>query len=359
MLSDHPCPLEHVDCCRGVTEYHPPTAPGNGIELQPGDTLDDRFHLTEVISRSGMAMIFKAQDLQNHNANVAVKVPYLQYESDAGFFTRFQREEEIGLKLEHPLILKFVPVTSAKSRPYIVTEYIRGCTLAHLLNAMRPLPEQDALKIASLLCEALQYLHNQGVIHRDLKPHNVMIGCDGTIRLLDLGLATSHELRRVTFAGWTPAMGTPDYMAPEQVAGKRGDARTDIYCLGAMLYEMLTGHTAFEADNSLAVMSARVLGDPEPLRRLNPNLSPQAEEIVLHALERSPADRYSSAAAMKAELDHLDRVRLTGRCERVLKPPRWKQKLHQYRALIWAFAVPVVAPVAVLLWLWLHPHAGR
>ena len=169
-----------------------------------------------------------------------------------------------------------------------MTEYLRGCTLAHLLKAMRPLPEKDALKIASLLCEALQYLHDQGVTHRDLKPQNVMVGCDGSIRLLDFGLAKSNELRRVTFAGLTPTMGTPDYMAPEQVQGKRGDARTDIYSLGAMLYEMLTGETPFDGDNSLAAMNARVLGDPEPLRTLNPTISPQAEEIVLHAMERDP-----------------------------------------------------------------------
>jgi serine/threonine-protein kinase len=171
-----PCPLEQASCCRGVAEYHPHTEADRIGELHPGEIMDNRFLITEVISRSGMAMIFKAQDLLNDNADVALKVPHLEYESDPGFFTRFRREEQIGLKLDHPYILKFLPLPGPKSRPYIVTEYLRGCTVAHLLKAMRPLPEKDALKIAGLLCEALQYLHDQGITHRDLKPENVMGG---------------------------------------------------------------------------------------------------------------------------------------------------------------------------------------
>ncbi len=303
-----------------------------------------------------MAMIFKAQDLFNHNANVALKVPHLEFESDAGFFARFHREEEIGLKLDHPYVLKFIPVAGPKSRPYLVTEHLRGCTLAHLLKAMRPLPEKDALKIASLLCETLQYLHDNGVIHRDLKPHNVMVGCDGSIRLLDFGLAKSNEFRRVTFAGCTPAMGTPDYMAPEQVQGKRGDVRTDIYSLGAMLYEMLTGATPFDGDNSLVAMNARVIGDPEPLRKINPALSRQAEEIVLHAMERNPAGRYPSAAAMQAELDNLGQVEVTGRCDNVKEVAPWRRMLRQYGTVILALTVPVVVPSVVALWLLLRHH---
>jgi len=352
-----PAPLQGVSCCRAVADYHPPTQAATGAgDLHPGDILDNRFLITELISRSGMAMIFKAQDLLNHNANVALKVPYLEIESDAGFFTRFCREEEIGLRLDHPYVLKFIHVEGPKSRPYIVTEYLNGCTLAHLLEATKPLPEKDALKIAGLLCEAVQYLHDEGVIHRDLKPQNVMIGCNGSIRLLDLGLAKCNESRRVTFAGWTPAMGTPDYMAPEQVQGKRGDERTDVYSLGAMLYEMLTGVTPFDGDNSLVTMNARVLGDPEPPRALNPNISPEAEEIVLHAMERDPHNRYPSAISMQAELTNLELVRVTGRCNRLHAAAPWAQKFRQHAGIVLALAVPVVASVAICLWLLLRRH---
>ena len=350
MLTNQICPLADLSCCGDVAEHRRPVKPRHVGELHPEEILDGRFLVTEVISRSGMAMIFKAQDLCNGNADVALKVPHLECESDPGFFARFEREEKIGLELDHPFLLKFIRGNTRKSRPYIVTEYVRGCTLAHLLDVQCPLPEHDALKIASLLCEALDYLHERGIVHRDLKPANVMIGCDRSIRLMDFGIATSTETRRLTFAGCTPAMGTPDYMAPEQVKGKRGDARTDIYALGAMLYEMLTGQTPFDGDNSLAAMNARVLGDPEPLRQINPQVSPQAEEIVLHAMERNPRQRLPSARAMQAELDNPGLVRLTGRCDRVETVAPWRAKFRQHRAAIAALVVPVILPVAIAIW---------
>ncbi len=346
-----------VDFFRRVVDYHPPCSASGVGALQPGEVLDDRFVVTELISRSGMSLIYRAQDLNNGNADVALKVPHMEFESDPGFATRFSREEEIGLRLSHPYILRFIPITTPKSRPYIVTEYLRGCTLAHLLAAMSPIPEADALKIGSLLCQALEYLHGEGVVHRDLKPHNVMVGCDGTIRLLDFGLATSTDLRRVTFRGLTPAMGTPDYMAPEQVKGKRGDSRTDIYSLGAMMYEMLTGRPPFEGDNALAVMNARVVCDPEPLRSLNPKVSRGTEEIVLHALERQPSARHASAGQLGRELGDPAAVEVTGRCDRLADaaPAKLALRLHFWSIL--AIGVPVLAPVATALWFLLFSRA--
>src|ERR1039458_1264002 len=248
MTTNTASPLEDVASCCSVLEHHD-RVDIDGVPFRPGDMLDDRFLVTEVLSRSGMGCIFKAQDTHNGNTLVAVKVPHMQYESDPGFFSRFQREERIGLELNHPFILKFIPVQGQKSRPYIVTEYLSGCTLAHLLEASRPLPEKDALKIASLMCDALQYMHDHGIIHRDLKPQNVMICRDRTIRIMDFGIARDDSARRITHVGNTPTMGTPDYMAPEQVKSKRTDKRTDIYNLGALLYEMLTGAVPFPNEN--------------------------------------------------------------------------------------------------------------
>jgi serine/threonine protein kinase len=326
--ANRPFPLEQVSCCRDVLEYHAPLEPSTGPELRPGYLLDGRFIIGGPISRSGMATIYQAQDTKDHHQIVAVKVPHLRFEADPNFYSRFQREEEIGRKLDHPYLLKFIAVEGQKSRPYLVTEYLRGRTLAHLLQAMRPLPEKDALKIAGLLCEAVQHMHERGVIHRDLKPDNVMICCDRTIRLMDFGIATNDGSRRITLPGIGATMGTPDYMAPEQVRNKRCDERTDIYSLGAILYEMLTGVVPFQNENPWTSMNNRVTGDPIAPRKLNPALSPQAEEIVLHALQRDPAGRYPTAIAMKADLDAPDAVEVTGYSHR-LRRPHWRLGMRE------------------------------
>ncbi len=345
--------VEKMAYYRGVPMYQERADLTSRYELRPGYTLDERFLILETISRSGMATIFRATDLRTKET-VAVKVPLMEFESDPGFYSRFQREEEIGNRLNHPYILKFIPVEEEhRSRPYIVTEYLHGYTLSHLLNSVRPMPEKDAIKIASYVCEALAHMHENGVIHRDLKPQNIMICYDGTIRVMDFGIARAAEGRRITFAGFTPAVGTPDYMAPEQVKGKRGDARTDIYSLGAMLYEMAVGVVPFDGDNPFAVMNARVTGDPVAPRKRNPKVSPQVEEVILHAMEREPGNRYPSAAAMKADLDNPGSVQLTGRCDRLQTPAAWKRGAKKALWITLAVSVPLVV-FLLLLFLILH-----
>jgi serine/threonine-protein kinase len=306
-----------------------------------------------------MATIFKATDLNTKQA-VAIKVPLIQFESDPGFYSRFLREEEIGSRLNHPYILKFYPVPEElRTRPYIVTEYLRGYTLSHLLTSVRPMPEKDAIKLASRLCEALAYIHEQGVVHRDLKPQNIMLCNDGTIRVMDFGIAKAGG-RRMTFAGFTPAVGTPDYMAPEQVKGKRGDERTDIYSLGAMLYEMIVGVMPFECenDNPLVIMNARVDGDPVAPRKRNPKVTPQIEEIILHAMERDPRKRYQTAAAMKVELDDPAAVQLTGRCDRLQEPASGKGGLKKVLWLALGISIPLII-FGLVIWLIIHRGAAH
>jgi serine/threonine-protein kinase len=309
-------------------------------EVKPGDIIDGRFEIEGVISRSGMASLFKAKDLETKRT-VAVKIPYMQLESDPNSFARFQREEEIGELLNHPNILKFIKVPN-RSRPYIVTEYLEGKPLSTLMNEVRPLPIPDAVQIASYICGALAHMHENKVVHRDLKPQNIMICEDGTLRIIDFGIAKSTEMRRLTFAGFTPAMGTPDYMAPEQVKGKRGDERTDIYTLGAVLYEMTTGSVPFEGPNPFIVMNARIMGDPVAPRKLNPQISEALQEIILHAMEREPHRRYHSAATMKAELDDPESVKLTGRHHQLVSPKIWKTRWQGSRLVILSAALPLL-----------------
>jgi serine/threonine protein phosphatase PrpC len=321
-------------------------------EVKPGDIIDGRFEIEGVISRSGMASLFKAKDLETKRT-VAVKIPYMQLESDPNSFARFQREEEIGELLNHPNILKFIKVPN-KTRPYIVTEYLEGKPLSTVLNEVRPLPIQDAVQIASYICGALGHMHENKVVHRDLKPQNIMICDDGTLRIIDFGIAKSTEMRRLTFAGFTPAMGTPDYMAPEQVKGKRGDERTDIYSLGAVLYEMTTGSVPFEGPNPFIVMNARITGDPIAPRKVNPEISEALEEIILHAMEREPHRRYHSAAAMKAELDDPETVKLTGRHHQLVSPRIWKARWQGSRLVILSAVLPLVVFAGALVFTHCH-----
>jgi len=317
-------------------------------ELAPGQVLDDRFEITELISRSGMASIFKAQDRET-GRTVALKVPFMQYESDVTTFARFQREEEIAQQFDHPYLLKIYPVEQPKSRPYLVMEYLEGRPLQHVMEACRPLPEPDAARIASRICEALEHMHQRGIVHRDLKPQNIMLCNDGSIRILDFGIAKAARMRRLTFVGFSPTMGTPDYMAPEQVNGRRGDQRTDIYSLGAILYEMVTGKVPFEGESPYVIMNLRTSGDPPAPRKLNDRLTPVIEEIILHALARNPEDRYASASAMKAELDDYEIVPLVGRYQHLQSPQPWKGRFRQL-PLILLFVLAQVVLFGLMFW---------
>jgi serine/threonine-protein kinase len=321
-------------------------------EVKPGEILDSRFEIDSMISRSGLATIYKAKDLETKQT-VAVKIPHMQMESDAGSFARFQREAEIGEMLDHPNILKFIKVPN-KSRPYIVTEYLEGKSLSNVLNEVRPLPIPDAVQIASYICGALAHMHEHKVVHRDLKPQNIMLCNDGSLRIIDFGIAKSMEMRRLTFAGFTPAMGTPDYMAPEQVKGKRGDERTDIYSLGAVLYEMTTGSVPFEGPNPFVVMNSRITGDPIAPRKVNPQISEQLEEIILHAMEREPHKRYQSAAVMKAELDDPESVKVTGRARHLEAPKVWKTRWQGARLIVLSALFPILLFLGALFFTRCH-----
>jgi serine/threonine protein kinase len=344
-------PLTDVTCCRDVPEHHHGIEASIEPQLHLSQVLDGRFLIREIISRGGMATIYRAEDLVNHRREVAVKVPLRKLECDLAGFARFRHEEEVGLKLSHPFLLKFYPVDGEKCRPYIATEFLRGCTLAHLAHDARPLLEADALKIVGLIGEAVGYLHVQGIIHRDLTPSNIMICCDGTLRVMDLGLASPPIRQRSVLAKLTPIFGAPEYMAPEQVDQGPIDERTDIYALGAILYELLTGSVPFQHEDPWQSAFQRTTGDPIAPRKLNPGLSPQAEEIVLHALQRNPGDRYQSAAAFRADLNAPARVPVTGLSDR-LRPPRWKlsfQATPVIAGLLLGFGAVALLVVAFLI----------
>jgi serine/threonine-protein kinase len=283
-------------------------------EVNVGEKLD-QYELTELIARSGMASIFKAVDRLS-GATVAIKVPYLQFESDVVFYSRFQREEAIGRRLDHPNIIK-VLTPRHKSRMYIAMEYVDGISLRAIMRNERPLKTERALDFARQVCDAMVYMHSQGVVHRDLKPENVLVTAEGRVKIMDFGIALDESARRLTWSGLSTTIGTPDYMAPEQVSGRHGDARTDVYALGTMLFEMLTGELPFAGTNVYSMMRAKTSEDPQPPSHFVPDIDPHLQEIILRAIERSPRNRYPSAAEMLADLNAPERVQITGRAQRL------------------------------------------
>jgi serine/threonine protein kinase len=247
-----------------------------------------------------------ATDL-NDGRRVAVKVPHEEMETDPVLTERFKREEEIGQLLDHPGVVKTFN-SEQRSRRYMVLEWVEGRLLRTILNEEKSLPIERAVKIALGICDALDYMHKRGIVHRDLKPENVMIDGNDDIKLIDFGIAMNEEARRLTFVNLSATLGTPDYISPEQVKGQRGDQRSDIYALGIMLYEMLTGRVPFVGPNPLAVMNERVINDVPSPRALNPEISPQLEEILYRALEREPRHRYSTASEMAWDLQNEEQV---------------------------------------------------
>jgi serine/threonine-protein kinase len=276
-------------------------------EAAAGDLLD-HYRLTEVISRGGMATIFKAIDVRS-GATVALKVPHLQYESDLVFYSRFEREEKIGCAARHPNVVRVLD-PGEKSRPYLVMEYVEGRPLSTTLHELGTLPPATALDIARQVCEALAHLHARGIVHRDLKPENILVTRDGQVKVLDFGIALLRSARRLTWSGLSATSGTPDYIAPEQIAGKRGDARTDVYAVGTLLYEMLTGKLPFDGETTAAVLRAKTDGSPRLPSYHVSDFDRSLEAIILKAIEPDPRHRYQSAAELLADLRDPSRAAL-------------------------------------------------
>lgn len=308
--------------------------------LHPGDQLD-HYRIDALAARSGMASIFRATDLDS-GRQVAIKIPHPEVESDPALFDRFRREEEIGKLMDHPGVMR-VFSDGDRSRVYMVMEWVEGRLLRKILQETRKLPTERAIRITLRILDALGYIHSHGVVHRDLKPENVMVDEQDNIKLIDFGIAGNASARRITFAKFTPTMGTPDYISPEQVKGQRGDARSDLYALGVMFYEMLTGKVPFSGANPFLIMNDRLLNNPVPPREVDPTISEQLQEIIYRALERDPRNRYANARDFARDLEHPEQVGVADRPE--LRD--WKIRKTPLRKQILFYVLLALIPVVI------------
>ena len=316
--------------------------------LEAGSQIDS-YRIDAVVARSGMATTYRATDLRN-NRQVALKIPHPDLEADLILFDRFKREAAIGEKLNHPKVMR-VFGDEKRSRIYMVMEWCEGRLLRQILSEGR-MPQDRAIRIALGILEALEYIHANGVVHRDLKPENIMVDAEDNIKLIDFGIAGDSAARRLTYANITAALGTPDYIAPEQVKGKRGDARTDLYAMGVILYEMLSGKLPFSGPSPMAVMNERLLNYPVPPQVADPSISPELQEVLYRALERDPRNRYGKAADFAGDLKNLDKVGIEDREEF----RNWnKRKSQQSRKILYYVALALI-PVAALLLMFLVAH---
>jgi serine/threonine-protein kinase len=316
--------------------------------LEAGSQVD--FYLIEApVARSGMASIYRAVDTRD-NRVVALKIPHPDLEADPILFDRFKRESGIGEKLDHPKVMR-VYADEKRSRIYMVMEWCEGRLLRNILDEGK-IPQDRAIRIAIGVLEALEYIHANGVVHRDLKPENIMVDADDNVKLIDFGIASDSAARRLTYANFTATLGTPNYISPEQVKGKRGDGRSDIFSVGVILYEMLTGKLPFSGPSPMAAMNDRLLNHPTPPRVADPSISPQLQEILYRALEREPAKRYARAHEFIRDLEHPDQVGIEDREE--LR--NWqKRKSHLTRKILYYGALALI-PVVILLLMILVAH---
>lgn len=267
-----------------------------------GRKLDGRYDLQEIVGVGGMAVVYKAYDSID-DRTVAVKILKEEFSSNEEFLRRFKNESKAIAVLSHPNIVKVFDVSFSEKLQYIVMEYIDGITLKEYIEQQNILLWKESVHFTVQILRALQHAHNRGIIHRDIKPQNIMLLQDGTIKVTDFGIAhfTNSETQTMT----DKAIGSVHYISPEQARGESIDDKADIYSVGVMLFEMLTGELPFEADSAVSVAIMQMQTEPKHPREINDTIPEGLEDITLHAMQKDPSKRYASAADMLSDIDEF------------------------------------------------------
>ncbi|GFG73750.1 Stk1 family PASTA domain-containing Ser/Thr kinase [Mycobacterium botniense] len=267
--------------------------------------LSDRYELGEILGFGGMSEVHLARDVRLHR-DVAIKVLRADLARDPSFYLRFRREAQNAAALNHPAIVAVYDTGEAQTEagplPYIVMEYVDGVTLRDIVNTEGPLPPRRAIEVIADACQALNFSHRNGIIHRDVKPANIMITKDNAVKVMDFGIARAIADSGNSVTQTAAVIGTAQYLSPEQARGDTVDARSDVYSLGCVLYEILTGEPPFVGDSPVAVAYQHVREDPIPPSQRHEGISPDLDAVVLKALAKNPENRYQTAAEMRADL---------------------------------------------------------
>jgi eukaryotic-like serine/threonine-protein kinase len=313
-----------------------------------------RYELVELVGKGGMSTVWKAHD-RLLDRTIAIKVLHEQYTRDEEYLERFRREARSVAQLSHPNIVTVIDRGEDDSRQYIVFEYVEGENLKQLVERTGPLPVHNALILAVQMAKALAFAHQRGLVHRDVKPQNVLLNEDGQAKMTDFGIARSVDVEGVTITG--TVLGTSEYIAPEQARGQRVDAQTDVYSLGVVLYELLTGGVPYQGENFVAI-ALRHVNEPVPsVLEHRPDCPPRVAMAVEQAMAKDPAQRYGSMDELVSELEtcltDLDPVseEATMIARRpVVKPRRRSERRARRRGgALWPlFAALAIVAVAVL-----------
>lgn len=304
----------------------------------------DHYKIIRQLGHGGMSRVYLANDLHTQQI-VVLKFLNDDLIGNIAVFERYKREAEIGNCINHPHVQHMLNTVEERSAEYLVMEYIKGCTLREMLEERngQPLLRDEALGIILQVCDALAYCHEHGVFHRDIKPENIMIQDDGNIKIIDFGVALLQGARRVTWRGLTGTVGTPDYMSPEQLKGERGMASSDIYAVGVILYEMLSGRTPFEGESAFAVMNQHVTQDPPSILTFKADLSPKLATVVMKAIRRAPEKRFHSMRDMQQMLQNLDAVKIISYQPDAPQPHRLGQQFVLAILIVIAICLAIIA----------------